>query len=89
LNQFIESNKEFSELKELATDDILVQIGIKLFNLLIESKLIKMNIEQIDKTHKIHVFTLTENVNELVSNSLTSFNLPSKIPMLTKPKKYI
>jgi hypothetical protein len=48
-----------------------------------------MNIEQIDKTHKIHVFTLTENVNELVSNSLTSFNLPSKIPMLIKPKKYI
>jgi DNA-directed RNA polymerase len=88
LNLFIKNNKNLLIFKEKVSDENLIQMGLRLLNFLVETNLLKTEVQQIDKNIKLHVYVPTSNITDKIRESLESFNLSNYIPMLIEPKKY-
>ena len=69
-------------------DKILFTFGIKLIYLLQEINLIKFKVVQLNKDHKQTILIPNDKISDILGNQLIILNLPYKIPMIVKPKKY-
>lgn len=75
-------------------DDItfFVELGSILLGWLIELKLIQTKIVVLSKDEKRNTLVLADKLNKVISQEKIDtklLNLPVKIPMITKPKKYV
>lgn len=86
LSKFVET--ECSELTKLTSESVLIQIGLKLLNFLIEVGLIKSEILILDKEHKSHIYVATSKIQDDLGKSLDLLSISYKIPMIVPPKRY-
>lgn len=86
LSLFIENY--YSELKDSASDTVLILIGLKLLNFLEEVGLIHTDIYILSKDHKNLIYVANDNILELIGKNLELLSLSYKIPMIVPPKEY-
>src|SRR5882762_9066847 len=86
LNQFKIENK--NRFEGFENDVFLFNFGISLFNLLIEVKLIEIEVIQIDRKTKHTVFIPSKLVFDKLMTKFKFLDLPYKIPMIVKPTEY-
>jgi DNA-dependent RNA polymerase len=86
LSQFIKDN--YVSLQNLATDPVLIQIGLKLLNFLEEVKLIHTELYILEKDRKNHIYVGNNFILENIGKYINILNLSYKIPMIVKPNKY-
>ena len=86
LNDFIQN--DLNDIHNLASDDVLFNLGIKILNLLVEVGLIHSVINTIDVKHKSHVYIANAKIQEDLGKSLEMLSISYKIPMIVPPKEY-
>lgn len=74
-------------ISEEYSQESLFRLGSKLLNLLIDVKLIHIEIQQLEKKEKINVLRTREDIAAKL-NVFKLIDLPYYIPMIVKPNKY-
>ena len=88
LNSFIKDTKRNKLYNIMDEDKFLFSFGIKLIYLLQEINLIKFKVVQLNKDHKLTILIPNDKISDILGNEIIILNLPFKIPMIVKPKKY-
>lgn len=86
LSNFVDTY--LKDLKDIATDPVLIQIGFKLFSLLEEVKLINTDLITLERNHKQHIYVVNKNLSYNIGKIVNLYSISYKIPMIVKPKKY-
>ena len=86
LSYFISTN--YLEFQENISDIILIQIGLKLLNLLEEVGLIKSKEYVLSVDKKYLLYLADEKIFENIGKYITKLSISYKIPMIVQPKPY-
>ena len=78
----------YKEINEKANNTILVEIGLRLLNLLVEVKLIHTEIISLERKSKVTIFKASPKIIESLGSQMKLLTISYKIPMIVKPKKY-
>lgn len=88
LKEFIISNPKLLFLWKKASEEYLIQMGIRLLNFLEEANLTESKILQHDWKLRTHVVLPSNLLISDFKKSLDSLNISSNLPMISKPKLY-
>jgi len=88
LSKFVENDNVCKKVQELASDVVLIQIGLKLLNLLEEVNLIHSELHVLAENHKNYIYVVNDSILNTIGKHIKFFNVTQKIPMVVKPNTY-
>ena len=88
LSKFVENDNVCKKVQELASDVVLIQIGLKLLNLLEEVNLIHSELHVLAENHKNYIYIVNDSILNTIGKHIKFFNVTQKIPMVVKPNTY-